>query len=672
MDELRLGFLEPAFDAPIQELSDEDFLKAILWERTAPQPLTHAARQGDAATFCRELQGHRFGLVGGGRKRSAVKQAFEKQSLWSREAFEPTPRTDRLIRLWMEFPGRPKRSRRKIGTGRSGERSLGPDIRRSTGTGNGRADVRLRPTNGKRGNSLLEWLNAADSPFSPLESLIVHEILLEAGHELPVEVCWLLWRTALRAAIEFPRPSQPLRTDSATATADHRLVLDGELPWQFGLLFGSIQGAERLRRAGQRALRKQLIDRTDTDGTPEAGLLERLPLWLAPLARSAHWAQRFRTRLWDEASAERFRGLMRIIAPFCRPDRQLALSNDFGDGAAGLLTTALRLAGWTSRSRPMRYLQDVSNGSFRNNGRKTSNRLSTDRPGGHRPRGGRPVTQSDWARLACLRSAWSVDADTLLIAHHRDKPIIELVMLGQPLLQGVWDIEVTSDGKALRFEGDWSCTCWFSDHDADYLELQMNAGHGVQVDRQVLLSRTNHFALLADIVSGSAGRRIEYSSRLPVVDSVHVEPDTSTRECVLKARRQRPNGTRCARAFPLALPADRVMSTSGAFGPVGGVLELKQSAIGGLYAPVVIDWAPARRRSYADWRTLTVTEQRRVLKSDAASGHRLRIGKHQLLIYRSVIRSEEGRAVLGQHTANETVIGHFDADGEFDPIIEVE
>jgi hypothetical protein len=87
---------------------------------------------------------------------------------------------------------------------------------------------------------------------------------------------------------------------------------------------------------------------------------------------------------------------------------------------------------------------------------------------------------------------------------------------------------------------------------------------------------------------------------------------------------------------------------------------------------VVIDWDPGRRHSYADWRSLTVTEEGKVLKRSAASAHRVRIGDHHVFVYRSLRASGEMRAVLGHHTPHETVIGLFVEDGEVEPIVNVD
>jgi hypothetical protein len=101
-------------------------------------------------------------------------------------------------------------------------------------------------------------------------------------------------------------------------------------------------------------------------------------------------------------------------------------------------------------------------------------------------------------------------------------------------------------------------------------------------------------------------------------------------------------------------------------------LELRQSGIGGLYAPIVIDWNPARRRSPALWRPLTVGQNAAVVPVGSAAGFRLQVGTAQWLVYRSLSTILEPRTVLGQHTMYETMIGRFARSGEVEPIVLVE
>ena len=508
---------------------------------------------------------------------------------------------------------------------------------------------------------MLQTLASGESS-EPLVLLVLMEILQRAGHELPDDILFSLWRKTLSLAVEFSANlDEPAGSD---VPEDQRLLILGELPWEAGLLFATVKGAARLAKSGSRFLRKELLDQTDADGTPHAELLERLSLWIAPLVRSAEWSQAYRTKLWNADSRERFRSLVKIVAPFCRLDGRMALSNGSSHNVGSLMSSASRLSGWREKSPPADLLRDVEHVAEKPKTHKRTNGVKRRRV--KKRNADYPVTQSDWARVACLRSDWSLHSDTLIVAHHTTRPMIDLSVLGESLLSGTWDLEISLNGELLQLEDEWKCNCWYSDEDADYLELNQTLDGGMLIDRQMLLSRENHFALFADCLSGAKTGRIEYVSRLPLVNGVVVTTNRSTRECALKAGRQH------ARAFPLALPDDLVISTPSRFSLQGESLELRQEAIGGLYAPVVIDWSPEHRRSYAEWRTLTVSKNGSAVNSSSAAGHRLRIGDQQILLYRRTARSEEPHAVLGHHTTYETVIGKFDQFGDLDPILLVE
>jgi len=628
-------------------LSDSEFLQAITWRRTAARSLRQTARSGDVEAFgellrqCTHL--HRANTT------TQRKLQGPHPLLWSQSACSESPRLQALQALWESS------QQKRTGT------KIGPKGRKAS----------RKKRHGRLENLLDEWNNQLDgSPISPLETLLLLDLLTHRTHRLPAGLCWKLWRAALTAVVGFAdlvhaqqqRNSDENQTESIDRAPDQWLLTAGELPWQAGLLFSAVKGAAGLRRSGRDVLRRDLMDRTDTDGTPSADLLERFPFWLAPLVRSADLANQFDEKLWDAESAGRFRLLIGIIAPWCRSDGRMALGNGFKVDALPLLRAAASLAGWKKKSPPMRYLShlETARGGAKTARQKTARWTDSGLEA--------PVTQSDWAQLACLRSDWSPSADVLIVAHHRRAPQIDLSVLGKPLLSGSWDITVAIDGEPLDMDGEWTCVCWFSDDDADYLELQQTIGDdGPRIERQVLLSRTNRFALLADTVFAAGDVTVDYLSRLPVCEGIETRPDRSTRECELKGRGL------LARVFPLALPSERVFSTAGALGPAeDGTLELRQTAIGGVYAPLVLDWHPQRRKSVADWRTLTITEQGTVVKSNRASGHRLRIGDQHLFVYHALAKTDIPRAVLGQHTAHETLIGTLDEAGDVEPILLVE
>jgi hypothetical protein len=423
-----------------------------------------------------------------------------------------------------------------------------------------------------------------------------------------------------------------------------------------------IEGADELSTRAEEILCEDLLESTDTEGTPSAELIDRLSFWLAPLIRSEDWARRFGTTVWDDEAEDRFELLMEAACSICRTDGRLALSNGFRQNALGLLSVGSRLTGGKKKSRSVRYLCEVEEQLSRPKNGKV---VKSSQP--KLKRSAYPVRQSDWARLACLRNHWSFHADTLVIAHHEPLPKIDLTILGQPLFSGAWELDVKQNGRPIRIKADWECACWFSDPDADFLELSANFDGQMRIDRQILLSRKDHLLLLADVVSAKDGVPIEYESRLPIVSGTKCKADRMTRECTLKS------GGVSARVFPLALPTERVHSAAGGSCLVdSNCLTLQQRGVGGLYAPLAIDWAPQRRTSYADWRTLTVTESGRILEPHAAAGHRIRTGDQQWLIYRNLKNTDEMRACLGHHTAHETVIGKIDSNGNVDPIVLVE
>jgi hypothetical protein len=235
------------------------------------------------------------------------------------------------------------------------------------------------------------------------------------------------------------------------------------------------------------------------------------------------------------------------------------------------------------------------------------------------------------------------------------------------LIRGEWQIDVEVEGTPLSMKPDWGCVCWHSDDDADFVELQLDAGDGVVLSRQLLLSRTDHFLLLADSVSTRQNCPLQVTSRLPLVAGVIPDADRWTREVVLS----REGVT--ARVYPLGLEQERVQRPQGSLQFAGAELVLQQTGHGGaLHMPIVIDWSPDRQRCDAQWRGLTVAEDGRRLPSHAASGHRLRVGKHQWLFYRSLQAGATGRSVLGHHTNHETVIAEFTGDGEVNPIVLVD
>ncbi|MEX0715845.1 MAG: hypothetical protein WD066_04625 [Planctomycetaceae bacterium] len=619
-------------------ISDDEFLRNLRFDRDADPAWTTAASAGDLAEFTRRL---RKRLPGKSRKSAGRGRKRDWPALWSLAAFPPGEHPLELLEL-IRACDRPKGKRAHIGGKRRG----------------GRKD---RTVAAEGDSAFANWLVAdrRGCRRDPLELLCLFDLLAIHAPDLSAEEFRTVWKRAAVLTVDlFAKIDEDA---GCAAPADRRLLIAGELRWKAGLLFDGLRGARALRDAGRETLGTALLEGTDTDGAPHADLLDRLAFWLAPLVRGAEWARRFDVPLWHDEQAERFHDLVGLVAPLCRADGRLALANGSAFDVLPLLTTASRLAGWKKSSRPHALLAAVEKAAKRGKPRAETNgrgKALAKRP---------PVVQSDWARLACLRSDWSAAADSLVIAHHRPAPLLDLSARGVPLLQGAWDLSISIDGSPLELADEWDCSCWHSDPDADFVELQMEFDGGVHIERQALLARDDHWLLLADCVSTPGDGKIDYAARVPVAADVAATADRETREMRLAG------GNVAARVFPTGLPQDRAHGTSGTFAADDdGTLSLRQSSIGGLFAVLLIDWSPRRRNARVDWRTLTVTENGRLLSSADAAGHRIRLGDRQLVLYHSLRKGFYTRAVLGVHTSNETVIGRFDRNGDVQPILLVE
>jgi hypothetical protein len=268
---------------------------------------------------------------------------------------------------------------------------------------------------------------------------------------------------------------------------------------------------------------------------------------------------------------------------------------------------------------------------------------------------------------ALLQSGISTASDRLSVDYSGRNVQLQLSGRGIPLLEGVWETAVSLDGREVDCRGTWEATCWNADEDADYLELKLEVKGLLRIDRQLLLPRKGHLAVLADSVVASTAAKIVYHARWSLAAGMSGDHETATQAGTIRGK------AGSARVYPLALPSERFRQTSDRLTSGSGTLELTQHQPGkALYAPLVIDWAPERRRSALLWRRLTVSELRRPVAADVAAGFRLQVGREQWLIYHSLQNTGEARSVLGHHTWYETVIGSFRRNGDVDPLIQIE
>ena len=558
---------------PASRLEHGDFLAGLEFDPRAPASLRQAAGDGDPAEFLRQ---------------------------WSRQL---------SLRIDASTPRLPQRAFDWIAT----DSRLSAAWRRTRSSSPSARPAILSRPQARSPLGLISRLEPDASDGDLLAALALLSQPASARHARS-------WLTAWRNCITLctTRPLSP------------------ELAFTAGMLLAPLKGTAGLRREGKLALQQELLEHTDTDGTPHAGLLGDLPEWLGTLVRAGCWGRRFGTSTWNRRAGERFDRLVAWTTPLYRHRGRLALSGRPARGLGELLDSA--------------------------------NRLTS---GERRPE----VTQSDWARVAVLRTNRCHDAPAVVLTHDGPTPRLDVSVGGRSLLQGDWSIEVTCGSRELVLE-DWDCVCWQSDEDADYIELQADAAGGCRVQRQILLSRADELLVLADaaiagplMTQEPQDQRLTCRSGLGLAEGIVAEV----------ARGGRRDWRLCgrgvsARVVPLAVPDDPLLAT----GPASischeNRLEWSTEGRGpALYLPLILDFSARRRRRKPEWNSLTVTEDRQVVSPQKAAGFRVRLGDSQLVLYRSFDPPRSPRSVLGQHTQHETVIGLLRPDGDFAPLVLVE
>lgn len=626
---------------------DEAVLAGVNWRNSVPRGVRRAAEAGDLAEFGRRMRAQ--SPFRRAQKRIARLTAHDGvlhpclQPLWSRRAFPATDRGADLTELLCEFGREERHPSRKARSRRNAQVA-----------------------------ALLESLGTGSAP-DPFEQLCVHSLLLYASG-LTDELFGRLWACAYGWWLDLSTPD--CRQVSAPLSDDQRLLIDGELAVLSAGLLADIRGARRRAAAGANFLRRELAQRSDSDGVPHARLLERLPLWLAPFTRAAFFAETAGATWWDKPSRRRFRKLVSQSAALCRSSGRIALSNGVASAPVALLRTAARLAGFKARHRASQYLLAIDddpdlvpavtrNKTLASIPRSRVRLPSPDARGARR----RPAAQSDWAQLACLRNNWGVGADACVIAFDGPVPRIDLTAFGSAVLSGAWDQSSTRRGDSLPAVEGWECVCWCSDDDADYVEIQGASGGVATVLRQALLSRNDHFLFLNDVLRlrDPAANDLTHALELPFAAAATAAQDALTREWRVRL------GALRVRVFPLGLEQETVRGAGGRLEIDDVAIRLTGTAAGpGICCPLFLDWSPARRSGPVQWQSLTVAENGAAVPPWQARGWRLRVGDHQWVFYHSLEPGQTARTVLGLHTFDETVIGEFDAAGKVGPIMMVQ
>ena len=480
--------------------------------------------------------------------------------------------------------------------------------------------------------------------------------LADLAQQLPAGAWWSLAEMLHRLAGE----AQHLRVDAAHDPENilRQQLLAGELPLALGYSFPELQPMRALRHQARQALSEGIIAVTDGEGLPHARLLPVLgPLW-ACWTRCQTIGHELHRGAWSRDAENQYLWLVRRMIRLVDVDGRLPLDNFETDEELSLrpiLAAALDLVGdaGDAAAAAAAISKSIVPRSLKIVPKKQPD----------------ASLESAWSCLAVLASGWSPSTPRLTVAF-ADEPLHwELSVGGRKISAGNWTMETVCDGQRISPIGAWQELCWQSDKKCDFLELGVELAEGVQLERQIVLSKRDNVLLVADVVSAKdrAPHKLRHSFSLPLGRRVAWLPETETRDGVLIANKQ------WTAVLPLGLFEWRSDPRGGTLSSESGRLTLTEATTGrSLYTGLIIDLDPARSKKCRTWRQLTVSEMLQVVPRDVAVGFRARSGDDQWLVYRS-LGPAGNRSVMGQNISSEFYAGRFkEEDGLVAEWIEIE
>ena len=357
---------------------------------------------------------------------------------------------------------------------------------------------------------------------------------------------------------------------AAVRLAEEPLVnqlLAGELRLTLACLLPEIEACHKLAGPARESLSAGLVDLLDGEGTPHGkhlGLLRPLlACWTRVLALGSP------TLPWSDAAQVQYQWLVQSTLRLSRSDGAHVFStrpttgrSRAAAGDADLLEAALQLGGNQQDraiarqcfSRLLIVRRPAAGAKNRRTGKPAGFVLVTLRVTHPLTRSVRsqgaalptPAAHGEWAGVSVLRSGWSAADPRLVAVYHDESVRVEIGCRKEVFWSGQWGLEVFQDGQPLRPTGPWEEICWESAEGVDYLELEIDLGSGVRVQRHLALAGKDHFVFLADAILGSRPARLEYRGWLRLATGMSLAPAESSREGFVEGR-GRHGGAWCCR-----------------------------------------------------------------------------------------------------------------------------
>ena len=504
--------------------------------------------------------------------------------------------------------------------------------------------------------ALMDWREGTES--LPQSVAFAHECLA-AAHLLPAatgELSEQKWWQLVDELWQVSQSAADWRIDSEMPCEQGlaQQLLVGELSLTLAYLMPEVRPLYKLRERASEALGEGVIELTNGQGQVRGPYLAVLRPLLACWTRCSAMGKKLKKGAWNRKAQAQFEWTVTQALCLSAPNGVSLLEQPHETSwTPEFLACLLEQGGDRS---------DISaaNAIFS----KKLTRLIAAKEDNRIPE---TSDNCEWAGVAIMRTDWHRTAPTVAIDYSSPEMRLEVWSGSQRLISGACAWNTAVDGKLVEPVGIWEDSCWFSDEDADYLELSIELTAGTRLERQILLARDEQLLLVADNIHDSGGGLISHRLRLPLDKSVEFRPEEETREGFLVADKT------VARVLPLALPEWRIDNRIGELADISGHLQLEQQRLGNhLSCPLLIDLKRSRAAKPCTWRQLTVAQSLEVQPHDVAVGYRAQCGKDQWLFYRS-LAEKANRTVLGQNLSSEFLAGRFLApEGEVDELLEIE
>ena len=256
--------------------------------------------------------------------------------------------------------------------------------------------------------------------------------------------------------------------------------------------------------------------------------------------------------------------------------------------------------------------------------------------------------------------------------------LLEVAVMKEPILFGLWTFDIHLGGKALLPAGEWTTICEHKERNCDYLEIDLPLAEDYRLQRSLLLDHKDKVLLVSDTILADEDQKtnksLSYCAEFYVSPKLRAKTSAEATEVEF-----RPVGRHAAPAFrvlPLALPEWRTAKqtglVSGTLTETEGTLLLRQESTGrSLFAALFFDLDADRLGKRYTWRQLSVGENLQRVREDQAVGYRIQLGLEQFLLYRS-LTPPASRTLLGHNLVDDFCFARFDPKTGVDPLIAVE